>query len=61
MNAPLSDTSYHHAEEVGSFHYVKKGAESEQPVGTSGWAAETMQESLGFLIRGVGRLYFFFF
>ena len=34
MDAPLSDTSYHHAEEVGSFHYVKKGAESEQPVGT---------------------------
>ena len=36
------------------------GAESEQPVGapfTSAWAAETMQESLVFLIVGVVYVY----
>ena len=37
MNAPLSDISYHPgrrpAYENLSFHYVRTGAESEQPVG----------------------------
>ena len=42
-----------------SFRYVTIGAESEQPVGAPFYqwvGAETMQESLVFLILGVGRL-----
>ena len=49
MNASLSDITYHHAEEVGLWKWLLslKGAESDQPVChfSSGWAAETMQES----------------
>ena len=64
MNAPLSDISYHHAEEAGLWKWLlslcnAKGAESKQPVEphfTGGWSAETMQESFVFLILGVGRL-----